>query len=557
VANDVLVDRQIVAVEDPPRRPHPPLTVRAVLAFAEVQRGHPSVLAGHAGLDREVRWAHVLEQSSVSGLLRGGELVLLTGVALPDSNDDLRRWVDDLHATGASAVVIQLGERWARLPVALVRAADRVGLPLVGLSSTVPFVDITRVVVTSVVQSSAAEARAASRVQEALHRAVVDGRSEHDIVEMVSRLTGAPVVLENRNHQALAVCTPPDRDAEAALRDWERRSRRDGAGEGWVVGEVGARGRSWGRLIAQPGPDAVVGRVHRLAVGRGAESLALRRLLDPDGSDPELEARSALLAALAAGRYRDESDGRLRAEAAGFPMTRRTVIAVSVSAPDVVAGQLRDAVVATAAAAGLPLLWGPDGAGLVSCPVQAPLDRVRAWSVRLRRQVPGAVVGVGGAVGGLGAIRGGLADATAAALAEAAGGGGRPVVGLTEVRVRGLLAQLVDDPRLPAFVDRELGPLLDGAEADAFTAVRAYLAEGRNKSAAAQAVRVSRPAFYARLRRAETLLHADLDDPETCLSLQLALIGHQIATAGRPLGFDTSGNVERYVARGEVPWRSA
>jgi hypothetical protein len=51
---------------------------------------------------------------------------------------------------------------------------------------------------------------------------------------------------------------------------------------------------------------------------------------------------------------------------------------------------------------------------------------------------------------------------------------------------------------------------------------------------------VSRPAFYARLRRASILLGADLDDPATCLSLQLALLGHQVMAVDT-----TAGPVER------------
>jgi purine catabolism regulator len=516
---------------DPPRPVA--LTVEDVLALPQVQRGHPNVLAGRAGLGREVRWAHVLELSSVAGLLRGGELVLLTGVALPDSNDGLRRWVNELHTMAASAIVIQLGERWARLPAALVHAADRAGLPLVGLRTAVPFVDITRAVLTSVVHSSYAELEMESRVHEVLHRAALDGRTDADVVALVSGFTGSSVVLENRGHRVLAATTPPERDAEAALRDWESRSRRDGAGECWVVGEVRARGRSWGRIIVQLNPQGPASRLHRQAVERGAEAIALRRLIEVGDGDGELPARARLLVDLAHGRYRSEAEGRLRAEAAGFPMTGRTLVAVAVRDPRTPADRVVDAAVRAASVADLPLLLGPDGAGLVSCPPAQPLQSVRAWAERLRRELAAAVVGVAGPVQGLTDIRGALPDAVGAARAEAAAGGRRAVVGLPEVRVRGLLAQLVDDSRLQAFVERELGPVLAAGAAGELAALRAYLAEGRNKSAAAQSVQVSRPAFYARLGRAATLLDADLDDAEQCLSLQLALLAHDMAAASR------------------------
>jgi purine catabolism regulator len=520
---------------------HTPPTVHDVLAFPEVQRGHPVVGAGRDGLDREVSWVHVLELSSVSGLLRGGELVLLTGVALPDSNDGLRGWVGELVAAGASAAMIQLGERWTKLPPALVRSAERAGLPLVGLHTVVPFVDITRAVLTSIMHSSFAETQQSAQVHELFHRIALEGRSDAEVVAAVSWLTGASVVLESRNHQVLAVHTRADRDSEAVLRDWERRSRRDGVGEGWVISEVRARGQTWGRMIAQLDPDAPAGRLVRLAVQRGAENIALRRVIDGSGAAFELEARSELLDQLLRGRYRYEAEGRMRAEAAGFPMAGRTVLAISVQAPGVPAEEIQFGVARAAGAVGLEALMGLDSAGLVSVPADRDPDEVLArLAERLRRDLGSAVVGVGERVTALSTIHGSLLDATSAAKAEVAAGSTRPVVGLRDVRVRGLLAQLADDPRLQAFVERELGPLLGDDRATELAAVRAYLGEGRNKSAAAHAVRVSRPAFYARLRRAAALLGADLNDPATCLSLQLALLGHQVMAVDT-----TAGPVER------------
>jgi Purine catabolism regulatory protein-like family len=55
------------------------LTVADVLDFSVVRRGLPEVVSGDAHLDREVRWAHVLDVADASGLLKGREFVLNTG----------------------------------------------------------------------------------------------------------------------------------------------------------------------------------------------------------------------------------------------------------------------------------------------------------------------------------------------------------------------------------------------------------------------------------------------------------------------------------------------
>ena len=59
-------------------------TVREVLQLSAVRRGQPEVVAAAGGLDRPVRWVHAIEFADAARLLRGGELVLTTGIALPD-----------------------------------------------------------------------------------------------------------------------------------------------------------------------------------------------------------------------------------------------------------------------------------------------------------------------------------------------------------------------------------------------------------------------------------------------------------------------------------------
>jgi purine catabolism regulator len=54
--------------------------------------------------------------------------------------------------------------------------------------------------------------------------------------------------------------------------------------------------------------------------------------------------------------------------------------------------------------------------------------------------------------------------------------------------------------------------------------LRAYLESGRNKSAAAEASHLSRPAFYERLARISRITGADLDSVDVCLSLHVALL---------------------------------
>jgi purine catabolism regulator len=90
---------------------------------------------------------HALELTDVGRLLRGGELVLSTGIALPESPAELAGYVASLARVGVAGLAVELGRRYAdALPAALVTAAQARSVPLVELRREVAFIEITEAV---------------------------------------------------------------------------------------------------------------------------------------------------------------------------------------------------------------------------------------------------------------------------------------------------------------------------------------------------------------------------------------------------------------------------
>src|SRR6516225_9980979 len=100
-------------------------TLDEVLALDVCRRGRPRVVACADRLGQPVRWVHAIELTDVAQLLRGGELVLSTGIALPDDDDLLVDYVTELAGVGVTGLAVELGRRYAgALPAALVVAAE-------------------------------------------------------------------------------------------------------------------------------------------------------------------------------------------------------------------------------------------------------------------------------------------------------------------------------------------------------------------------------------------------------------------------------------------------
>ena len=151
-------------------------TLADVLTFDALVRGHAEVVAGAAGLHRRVRWAHISELPNIAEVLRGGELVITTGIALPTENHDLAEYVRQLAAVGASGLIVGLGPRFvADVPPAMVRTAEKEQLPLVMLRRFTRFVDITEDIHSRIVDAQVAELQAAVAIHQTFTEMAAEG----------------------------------------------------------------------------------------------------------------------------------------------------------------------------------------------------------------------------------------------------------------------------------------------------------------------------------------------------------------------------------------------
>src|ERR1044072_5941863 len=168
-------------------------TVSDVLALPVIPQGRAAGVAGAGGLERRVRWVHIAEIADIAPLLKGGELVLTTGIALPDDEDALARYVGELAAAGVVCVVVELVRHWSReLPAALVAAAEEHALPLVTLSRETRFVAVTEAVVGLIVEAQMAELRAAERIHETFTALTVAGAEPAEGLRGVAGASGLP-----------------------------------------------------------------------------------------------------------------------------------------------------------------------------------------------------------------------------------------------------------------------------------------------------------------------------------------------------------------------------
>jgi purine catabolism regulator len=455
-----------------------PLTLREVLELDVVRRGWPHVVAGAARLDVPVRWVHAIELTDIGRLLRGGELVLSTGIALPESPSGLAAYVASLADVGVAGLAVELGRRYTgALPEALVAAARERAVPLVELRREVAFIEIT----------------------EAVHARIIDelllSRAAATLA-LGRLLTSRAESLERHAHRTLISALVEGVGPSGAF---------GGADTG--EGEAAVRARAMG--VELTGRD-LVAVVVRLPDG------------EPDAPGPPSGPRAG-----------QERPGAGSEQAAVLGAADVLAGACRTAGVPALVGAL-DHVRAGA------LLSLPPGAGDEE-PLRALARRLAAWRTARDaaggRPVtpPGLVIGASGRTGSLREVAGAFREAREVAdlaLRYPGEAAARPFYRLPDLRLRGLLHLLRDDARLRAFAERELGPLLayDAEHGTSLASdLAAFLEAGGNKALAAARTHLARPTFYQRLALIERVLSVSLADPESRAALHVALLARQEA----------------------------
>lgn len=527
--------------------PHAPsaaqgtITVARALELPALRRGLPEVMAGPDRLDRPVRWVHAGEAPNIAALLKGGELLLTTGLGLGARAAEQRAFVRGLAERGIAALVVELGARFATLPAAVVDTARSCGLPLVQLHREVPFVAVTEEIHTELVNEHYALLQRAEEVHRRCTEVLLGGGGVPEVLRLFADFAGNPVFLETPDGRLLYAAGPVGAGGAAdPLQVWD--GLRAAGLPGSLVTDVPGHGPGPGavraRLAVLP-VNAPLAPVHRIAADRAAGLLAVVLLQARQEEELAARGRGDFLTDLAEGRL-DAADAPAQARVLGFrpgpgpllPVVMR--MATELVPPDAWA-PLACAVHKELAGVGVPVLLGvrlPEGrvpllVGLREEGERAAVaDRVaaalRAGAERTAARPPVVVVGAPATWATAGA---GLRHAAQAATA-AQGLPDRPWHDVRRLDVDVLLWRLRAHGELADFVERVIGPLLahDRTSRPALLpTLETYLAHAGRKAETARELHLNRQTLYDRLARIGRLLGTDLEDPQTVLALSLAL----------------------------------
>src|SRR3954447_10248038 len=302
------------------------LSLADVLELPVVRRALPEIVVGELALEREVRWAHVIEMPDPDDLLKGGELVLTTGLGAGNDPAHQAAWTASLVEQGLAALAVELGSSWRDVPSAVVAGCARAGVPVVAFHRPVRFIEITEAVHGAVVNAQFALLARGEEIHRRFTELILQGRGVPEILSELCAAVANPVFLEDAAGSLVYYVSGPPGD-DLALSAWADAHRAEARGElaeGMFAAEVRLLDSSWGRLLGLA-LETPLDDFDRVAVERAALAVAIGLLAQQHDEQLRARSRGAFLSDLADGRV-EEADARRRADALGLNSNGRGAV---------------------------------------------------------------------------------------------------------------------------------------------------------------------------------------------------------------------------------------
>lgn len=529
------------------------VTIEQVLALPDLNL---RVVAGAAALGNEVRWVHVSETVDPTPWLRGGELLLTTGLKIEDPKQ-FGPYLHRLADAGLAGLGFGVGLGHPEVPETLLVAADERGLPVLEIPVDAPYVAISEGVSNLLAAERRDTIARAFDAQQALTAAALESGRGGIITAIANTLGGWAILTDT---SAAVVRAWPPEAAERLptllpdiMRTRERGIRSSssviGLHESIVIHPLEARGRMRGFLVT--------------AIPGGADDYS-RMVLAGGVALLSLEMERSHAAGRQLRRLRADTLAHLLHGAVELQVARQHVVGWGLDP-----GALRAAVYLCDAGHGsllyeqvTELMSEADLSGAVVTQTAGRNIRVvvltdgseqtGATLSRLASVRPAAVLGLGDVVSTEGI---GQSYRAAAHAAEVGQVERRAVTRFDDLETLQMLLRAQSPQALASFVRRVLGQLQQhdrGREGTLKATLRAFLAHNGHWNETAAELGVHRHTLRARMDRIERITGRNLDSAYARMELWLALLADGAAEPGEDVAGDVAAAPEAIAGDAEI-----
>ncbi len=510
------------------------VTVRELM---DVQGMPLRLIAGEEQAARPIRWVHVSELEDPTPWLKGGELILTTGMGVGGTPAKQRAYVQRLAAAGLAGLGFGLGFSYDRVPRALVHAAEQAGFPLFEVPYPVPFIAITEAVFTRILAEQYETLQRAVDAEHVLTRAVMEGKGAQGIAESLADVTkGWALLLDLHGLPLASTSRAATLRAESV---WEALGRSRPEGTNFSLTMLDRGHHVWVQPVgAQGGVEAflAVGKpeqptqLDRIVAGHALSLFAIELAKARAVADAQRRLQGDFFDELARGAV-SAADAARGLARFGFHRDAK-VVAVTIDGGD--PERLSSAAADHCSRSGGGFLVTPHATGVhLLLPAEPPPDLAELGKAIGHRVGVEVRVGGGGAVSPPEACRS-LREAKYAL--QVCRLEGWTQAGFEDLGTYRLLLSMSDPDALRAFADAMLAPLDEYDQehgGELITSLQAFLHHNARWETAAAQLYVHRHTLRYRMRKLEELTGRDLSSALDRMEFWLALRARDLLAAER------------------------
>ncbi|HEV8192259.1 MAG TPA: PucR family transcriptional regulator ligand-binding domain-containing protein [Ktedonobacterales bacterium] len=199
------------------------LTVCQLLDLAPLSEG--KLVAGAAGVEREVLWAAVVDIPQATEWVRSGELLLTTFYGIRDDVDAQVALCEQLAEKQLAGMIVAAGKYVDHVSDPVRAAADRARFPIIELPWHIAFEDVVRVVSEHSINDQYQLYKQSLAIHRALTRLVLDSGSLQDVAHELCTLLRRPVEIDDLTFTMLAEASGPGIEVDETRRTAIREGR--------------------------------------------------------------------------------------------------------------------------------------------------------------------------------------------------------------------------------------------------------------------------------------------------------------------------------------------
>lgn len=179
------------------------LTVREALALPILSTC--KVVAGHAGLDNEIRWVHTSDIPDAQyEWRRRGVFLLTAGFSLRDSPERQAALVPKLAAEGFAGMALSIGYYLDQTPDIIREAADALSFPVVETPYDLLFIDVTEAILEQITNRQYSLLQRSTQIHKQLTEVVLQGGDLDDLAAALAGLLRRSITIEDPSFRVLA-----------------------------------------------------------------------------------------------------------------------------------------------------------------------------------------------------------------------------------------------------------------------------------------------------------------------------------------------------------------